>query len=541
MKNLLEEGGVYVCVRAEKREQGARLDHSILITILRPPAIEDPYFEGEMYWCVRGREAVYIDRTRFFPLSPITVDGNDTFRNGSECVTLAEFESIVCACATFMAKRQAYRALFDLAGRALAKKMLLKAHDVAALQAFVKNSRVLRQFRQGAWSSEIMSGSEEQFAFLAFEKLFNENLQGQALASNITSLSGDLEIEKTTRLHFTADYSEVLGEVQPVNVVIGANGVGKTRLLLAIAEASQRGALSATNEDRVSYSNECVHLSDVVSFTYEPALWTRYRRSGVKVISLGVGAREWKRLTAVIQELTLSEHSNFHIQAYVEVIRTIVDPHYIMVPIANTISSTYLKTIRGRHYIPLVELAKLSRNEIGLIDPTGAIIASSEEIGHHHLSSGQRSLLLFIAQLFLHGERAVILIDEPENHLHPQYITLLMRMLQSALIAMESRAIVITHSPFVVREVDKSAVQILDRDRDSLPCLYQTSLQTFGGDVAQISDYVFGDYEVKKGYQILIQRAIANSSPENRMEVADQVSSSLGDDGELYLQKILND
>ncbi|RYF61315.1 MAG: ATP-binding protein [Comamonadaceae bacterium] len=538
MENDFPVGGVYVCAGLEGTPSSVGLSQSLLIVIDRIPGSDSSQVLGELYWCNGEQEPQYVGPTHFVRAGMSNAPSEDSFRK-SGIVSISEFERNFGEFATFLGSRRSYRLLIDLAGRPAAKRLLLRARDLAAMQAFAQNSRILRVVRERGDLSRILQKSEEQFAFLAFEKIFNEDQFGNALPPSVRIVQAELEIERGIVLEFIADYGEVLGEVQPINVVIGANGMGKTRLLLAIARAAQRQRLKVSGGE--SDAEARATPSDILSFTYESTLWSKYRRSGVCVVGLGVGAKQWKELTSVVVELALTDSSDFQIRAYVEILRPIVAPDELFVPVATSVQGDRVRSIDGRPFISLTALADAPRRQIALIDPSREIVAWSREFGRYQLSSGQRSLLLMTAQLFLHGQRAIVLIDEPENHLHPQYVTLLMRTLQSTLIAMESRAVVVTHSPFVVRELDKGAIQILGKDAAGLPCLYQTTLQTFGGDVGQISEYVFGDRDVEKGYEVLIQRALARSSPSSRNEVARLVSTSLGDDGELYLQKILND
>jgi energy-coupling factor transporter ATP-binding protein EcfA2 len=541
MKDVNLPSDVYLCIVAPgERPDFSKLHQSILMVLKRHPDRDQSEISCKLYWCGNDQPSIHLGDIVLFPISEIK-DTVDSSLLSGEIVSAKWFEERVCEFAMFLGARRFYRALIDYAGRNLTKRLLIRAHDLAALQAFAKGSRALRYFREHGWLSGVLRGSEEQFTFLAFEKILNEDQIEHALPPNITSVRADLKVDHSSELEFTADYSEVLGEVQPINVIIGANGAGKTRLLLALAQAARVGGLYVKGAPSRWSDTGNVRPSGILSFTYEPFLWSAHRRAGVTVVKLGVGASEWRKLTSVIQELALADHSSFQIPAYVAVIRAVVDPETILIPISRVLIDKATVMIKGKSYLPLPALCTTPRNLLVHVDPSREIIVWSQEINSHQLSSGQRSLLLLTAQLFLNGERALVLLDEPENHLHPQYITLLMRILRETLIAMESRAVIITHSPFVVRELDKAAVQILDRDSDSLPCLYQTSLQTFGGDVGQISEYVFGDQDIQKGYEVLIQRALDRVAPELKNEVARRVLRELGDDAELYLQKIMND
>ncbi len=532
--------GIYVSL-GPKPPDDLQLDRSLLLLLKELPSSKQAAVFAEVFWCSHQQRHEHLGTTHIVVSDtpkPLSVE---RFPLG-ECLPFAQLEATVGDCASFVGDRRVYRRLLRLAGPELGRRLLTRAHDIAALQAYAKNSRVLRAVRASGQLSNLLRSSEEQFAFLSLEKLIAEGDRASSLPPAISVIDGALRVEARTVLRFVARYGEVLGEIQPVTAVIGANGVGKTRLLLALSDCAKRAELEATPAGELEGSFDArVAPPDIVSFTYEPVLWAKQRRAGVTVIPLGVGAREWHRLGAVLQQLALADQTDFQVRAYINVIRTIVEPEDIWLPIAGAPENIGVKYIGQKTYIQLASLANASDPSLGYLDPTGEIAAWSPLLGKYALSSGQRSLMLLIAHLFLHCEHRLVLMDEPENHLHPQYITKLMRTLHETLIATESRAVVVTHSPFVVRELDKGAVQILSKDTEGLPCLYQTSFQTFGGDVGQITDYVFGDRQIQKGYEVLVQRAMERASPQTRDEVAHRVSRQIGDDAELYLQNILRD
>ena len=82
--------------------------------------------------------------------------------------------------------------------------------------------------------------------------------------------------------------------------------------------------------------------------------------------------------------------------------------------------------------------------------------------------SGGLSALIEIAwQIFLRSRNAhhfTVLIDEPENHLHPSLQREIMPALLRAFPSVQF--IVATHSPFVVTAMPESAVYVLDYDED---------------------------------------------------------------------------
>lgn len=58
---------------------------------------------------------------------------------------------------------------------------------------------------------------------------------------------------------------------------------------------------------------------------------------------------------------------------------------------------------------------------------------------------------------------SLLLIDEPETHLHPNFISLIISALHKILTATGSYSIISTHSVYIVREVPQDQVIILER------------------------------------------------------------------------------
>jgi ABC-type cobalamin/Fe3+-siderophores transport system ATPase subunit len=328
----------------------------------------------------------------------------------------------------------------------------------------------------------------------------------------------------------------VLGSLQPMTVIIGPNGVGKTRLLLGLGKAvlkRQGTELSVRGQGGVALDSWLA----LVSFTYEKPLWTGLARSGARIVPLGVSASNWRGFTSVLRTLALDERrASFNLSALCTVMADVANLDHVYLP-------TLVRTTRDAgHPQPSVPLSNL-RDSVELsvasaLDLTKDPYFRSAQAGTYHISSGQKSVLLFAAHLFEQAALgAFVLIDEPENHLHPRFISILMQMLQRVLIATESRAVVVTHSPYVVREVDKSAVLIMRHDTNGDPALYKTSMQTLGADVSAISDHVFLDTDTRKDYERRIDAMLAQARDEGeRQQVIDEVEASVGRDAEMYIR-----
>lgn len=110
------------------------------------------------------------------------------------------------------------------------------------------------------------------------------------------------------------------------------------------------------------------------------------------------------------------------------------------------------------------------------------------------LSSGQETFVnLIINILALIKPNSLILIDEPENTLHPNLEVDFIKILQDILIDFDSFAIIATHSSTIVREVPESFVHVIKFDGTGQPLIDSPSIKTFGADIGTITNYVFDD------------------------------------------------
>lgn len=127
------------------------------------------------------------------------------------------------------------------------------------------------------------------------------------------------------------------------------------------------------------------------------------------------------------------------------------------------------------------------------------------EDGPRHLSSGEQAMFRFAAQAASAVEQgSLLLFDEPETHLHPNFVSDFMGILQDLLQATRSAAIIATHSAYVVREVPRERVAVLEL-QDGRIEVGAPRLQTFGASIDTISQFVFDDMSVSHRFQRVLK------------------------------------
>jgi len=156
----------------------------------------------------------------------------------------------------------------------------------------------------------------------------------------------------------------------------------------------------------------------------------------------------------------------------------------------------------GRYHPLSRRLDELQTVQLGRqVDWGRSVIVVDDEGGRRQLSSGEQVMLRFAALATLAIEKgSLLLLDEPETHLHPNFISDLMDMLHNILSATGSVAIVATHSAYVVREVPRRRVNILSLVGRQVD-VGNPRLQTFGASIDTISQFVFGDTMFPHRYQ----------------------------------------
>ena len=168
---------------------------------------------------------------------------------------------------------------------------------------------------------------------------------------------------------------------------------------------------------------------------------------------------------------------------------------------------------RRRRWLRAVELLEadplfLDANASAVIDDIGEGWEERSRKWFRRLSSGHSVVLLTITRLVeLVEEKSLVLIDEPEGHLHPPLLSAFVRALSELLINRNGVAIVATHSPVVLQEVPRSCAWVLNRIGHAARA-DRPELETFGENVGILTREVFGLEVVQTGFHRLISEAV---------------------------------
>ncbi len=263
-----------------------------------------------------------------------------------------------------------------------------------------------------------------------------------------------------------------------VVAIVGKNGTGKTRFLSELADY-----LSGNTDMRKT------HLigNDV---SRRPAFY--------KVMSISY---------SVFDEFRKSNDNGLCSYIYCGI--NIIDENGISRPMSKEelkkeCQDALLKVRDSNRYNDWKSIIKELIGQDGLEEVVSQLESESNSF---LLSSGQNILILSMTMALANIENeSILLVDEPETHLHPNAIASFMRMLNLLLEKYNSYAILATHSPIVLQELASRQIVIFDRVDDFM--ISRTPpLECFGENVSRIIDSIFEVKDTESSYRTILRKA----------------------------------
>jgi predicted ATPase len=409
---------------------------------------------------------------------------------------------------TLLPSMQGYRDLVQKTGAKRARQFLRVMNDMVVVQRKkARPSWFAKAQATRAFQRSFMRSSEAFFAFhnaapvlagLAEERFDGISFEWR-LRFKLPTFSNPHELDIV--------FTEEKLPPRRIVVIIGKNGTGKSRALHNIVASALAGdkrlrkadggrpmlnrllAIESPGETQATFPAEKL-AADSKVFYRRVAL----DRSGKRGLGRGLTSlfvrlarnedhigerRRWKLFERAVGELL--PWDEIHVRLKEGILDTDGEP----------ISR------RGREWIPLSRLGYGGeRDKLDLWARVDSRVEPCRETktGHVPLSSGQITFIRFAAQLCLNIENGtLLLLDEPETHMHPNLITDFVALLNELLNATGSLAIIATHSSYFVRETPGSQVVVLREPEAGLIEVTTPRLKTLGADVGALSRFVFGD------------------------------------------------
>jgi len=156
---------------------------------------------------------------------------------------------------------------------------------------------------------------------------------------------------------------------------------------------------------------------------------------------------------------------------------------------------------------------------------------------YRRLSSGHKIVLLTITKLVeTVEEKTLVIMDEPEAHLHPPLLAAFVRALSDLLINRNGVAIIATHSPVVLQEVPSSCVWKIVRHGGAAEAS-RPEIETFAENVGVLTREVFGLEVTRSGFHKMLADAVRD---EQRIrEVLRKFDNELGAEGRALINSMI--
>jgi hypothetical protein len=153
------------------------------------------------------------------------------------------------------------------------------------------------------------------------------------------------------------------------------------------------------------------------------------------------------------------------------------------------------------------------------------------------LSSGHKIVLLTITRLIeTLEERSLVLLDEPEAHLHPPLLSAFIRALSNLLIDRNGVAIIATHSPVILQEVPMTCVWRIRRSGSETTIERPTS-ETFGENVGTLTHAIFGLEVTDSGFHKLLSDAVEEGL--SYEGIIERFNNQLGDEARAIARSLI--
>lgn len=391
-----------------------------------------------------------------------------------------------------------------------------------------------RFMEEPAVRTSLLRSSSKQDVLVVYPRI----LQGQteltpfAFSFVLDRQEGDESDEQSLSLRFVV----TPGKRPPTNVhvLIGRNGVGKTRILAGMADAlTDNQAASFGLPGRFEFEQRPQHpCSDflnlvIVSFSafdrFDP-------------IAKG-SARTEKSLPYYyvgIKRFLNDRDGNPTDAIGVKSTKDLDDD------LREALDTIFLDQSRIDRWLKALQTLSSDPGIRGLLadDVVGVErVVVRERVNRQipHMSSGHKIVLLTITRLIENvSDRSLVLLDEPETHLHPPLLGSFMRALSELLVDRNAVAIVASHSPVVLQEVPAKRVWRLLGSGSKLKA-ERPAEETFAENVSVLTRKVFGLEVDQSGFYKLLSDEAKNAGYD---EVEEIFEYQIGAEGRALLRAL---
>ena len=272
-------------------------------------------------------------------------------------------------------------------------------------------------------------------------------------------------------------YCQVDGLPGRMNAIIGYNGTGKTQLLANLASVARAESVLRENDDMANDYGSLdpldLRFGGVVAISYSAFDTFRVPSNPDSVDDFGY---------------TYCGLRRFRDQGASSGLKDVEEIADEMTKAIARIDTPSRRNSLEEALQPLREEPSFARAGYEL-----DILADDKQWRKefHLLSAGHKISVNIIVQLVgALQQRSLVLIDEPESHLHPPLLAALMKGIGIALETHKSYAVIATHSPVVLQEIAGRYAHVLRR-QGSRNSVDEPRIETFGENIGLLTSHVF--------------------------------------------------
>jgi predicted ATPase len=316
-----------------------------------------------------------------------------------------------------------------------------------------------------------------------------------------------------------------------IHVLIGRNGVGKTRLLNGMT----RALVDSHGDAQVvgSFEGETGDLLDrlfanLVSVTFsafdpfEPLPDRQDKSSGVQYAYIG------------LRRTGLAEDGKPHPPRTPDQLSSVFG-RSVWLCRQGVRASRWRRALEMLEADPIFKDAEIASLAAQDLDEKEFRREARTLFGK--LSSGHKIVLLTVTRLVeTVEERTLVLLDEPEAHLHPPLLSAFVRALSDLLINRNGVGIIATHSPVVLQEVPKSCVWKVRRTNVRVEA-DRPEIETFGENVGILTREIFGLEVTDSGFHKMLRDAVAEGGDYD--EIVGRFDGELGGEAKAIIRALI--
>ncbi|MDP1393758.1 AAA family ATPase [Lysinibacillus capsici] len=155
------------------------------------------------------------------------------------------------------------------------------------------------------------------------------------------------------------------------------------------------------------------------------------------------------------------------------------------------------------------------------------------------LSSGHKIIVLTLTRLIEKvNEKSLVLIDEPETHLHPPLLAAFMNAISKILTQQNGVCILATHSPVVMQELNRACVSVLRRGHEKVT-VNRPNIDTYGENVGILTREVFSLEVTNTGFYRVLSEYV--NKGKNYSEILEEFEDALGLEARTILRTLLQE